>query len=257
MKHPGWRILRLNLTTERVAVGGIALSLALLAWVIVVFGPSAPMGGTVSSTDFLLFVGVWGIGMVAMMLPSLLPMVFLVVSASKRKLAGEGDPGRTRSAVQPLAFVIGYFGIWSLVGVGAYLFLIFLAEYYPPFSSLGQLAGVAAGIAVFLAGVYQLSPLKQRALQECRSPMNFVMTKWRGGRGGGLLMGLDYGFFCTKCCWAFMGVLLVVGGMSLLWMVAFAGVIFVEKVAPPGIIISKGLGVLLMAAGVILAATPI
>jgi predicted metal-binding membrane protein len=52
-----------------------------------------------------------------------------------------------------------------------------------------------------------------------------------------------------------MSVLLVVGAMNLLWMVLFAGVIFVEKVAPHGIGVSKALGVLLMAAGVMLAAT--
>jgi predicted metal-binding membrane protein len=184
-------------------------------------------------------------------------MIFLVVSAAKQNLVSEEKSGFARRASQPIQFALGYFGIWSLVGVAAYLGLTFLFRFYPLFSSLGQFVGVAAGAAVFLAGAYQLSPLKQKALEACRSPMHFVMTKWRGGRVGGFMMGLDYGLFCTKCCWAYMTVLVFVGGMNLLWMVMFAGAIFVEKIVPPGVVISKGLGVLLMVAGVALALSPV
>lgn len=87
--------------------------------------------------------------------------------------------------------------------------------------------------------------------------MSFIMTRWRSGRLGRFLMGTDYGFFCTKCCWAFMAVLVVVGAMNLLWMVLFAAVIFVEKVLPQGLAVSKILGVLLMTVGVILAVTSV
>ena len=244
-------------STQRITIAGIAVSLALLCWATLVLGPSAPMGNSFNAVTLLLFIGVWAVGMVAMMLPSLLPMIYMVVSASKKSLRDRGTTGGPRTLVKPLQFVLGYFGIWSFVGVAAFLGLTFLFQFYAPYFGMGGgLVGLAAGVAVFLAGVYQFSPLKQRALRACRSPMNFVMTRWKEGRAAGFLMGLDYGFFCTKCCWAFMAVMVVVGGMSILWMVLFAGVIFVEKIAPRGVIVSWGLGILLMVAGVGLAALP-
>lgn len=248
--------LRGNIPADKLIVGVITASLVLLSWLAVTIGPNVPMTGVVDGTALLLFIGVWAIGMVAMMLPSLLPMIFMVISAARQNLRSDGESTLSQRALQPIQFAAGYFGIWALVGLAAYFGLVFLFRYSPPLSFIGQLTGITAGAAVFLAGVYQLSPLKQRALQACRSPMNFVMTRWRNGRSGRFLMGLDYGFFCTKCCWAFMAVLVVVGAMNLLWMVLFAGAIFVEKVVPHGIGVSKGLGVLLMAAGVILAAIP-
>lgn len=57
--------------------------------------------------------------------------------------------------------------------------------------------------------------------------------KVEGGRLGTFVMGLDYGFFCTKCCWAFMAVLVVVGAMNLLWMALFAGVDLRRKSRTP------------------------
>jgi predicted metal-binding membrane protein len=243
-----------SLSTDKLIVSVIAVSLALLSWVVVTTGPSMPMSGVVDSISLLLFVGVWAIGMMAMMLPSLLPMIFMVIAAARQNSDGTGL-ALAQKAIQPVQFVLGYFGIWSSVGLVSYFALVILFRFYPPFSSLGQLAGIAAGLAVFLAGVYQLSPLKQRALEACRSPMNFVMNRWKVGKFGGFFMGFDYGFFCTKCCWAFMAVLVVVGAMNLLWMILFAGVIFVEKIAPHGIGVSKALGIILMAAGVVFAAT--
>ncbi len=241
---------------DKLAVVVVTLSLALLSWLVLTIGVSVPMTGVIDAISLLLFIGVWAVGMVAMMLPSVLPMIFMVVAATRTNPVSDEASGPAQRALQPIQFVLGYFGIWSLVGLAAYFGLVFLFRYYPPFSGLGQLAGLTAGAAVFLAGVYQLSPLKQRALQACRSPMDFIMTRWRTGRFGRFLMGLDYGFFCTKCCWAFMAVLVVVGAMNLLWMVLFAGAIFVEKVVPHGIGVSKGLGILLMASGVILAVIP-
>ena len=249
-------MLRGSISPDKLVVGAITASLALLSWLVVTIGPSMPMTGAVDGVGLLLFIGVWAIGMVAMMLPSLLPMIFMVISAARQNLRNEGKVTLGQKVLQPIEFSVGYFGIWASVGLAAYFGLVFLFRSYPPFSGMGQLTGIAAGAAVFLGGAYQLSPLKQRALRACRSPMDFVMTRWRGGRPGRFLMGLDYGFFCTKCCWAFMAVLVVVGAMNLLWMILFAGAIFAEKVVPHGVGVSKGLGVLLMVAGVIIAAIP-
>ncbi len=255
----GTSILKGGFPLDKLAVGVVTLTLALLAWLVVTVGVNVPMTGVIDVTALLLFVGVWAVGMVAMMLPTLLPMIFAVVAATRPHFSGdpkEGSSSILQRSLEPVQFVLGYLGIWSAMGVAAYFALVVLFQFYPSFSSMGQLAGVAAGGTVFFAGVYQLSPLKQIALRACRSPMGFIMTRWRSGRFGRFLMGTDYGFFCTKCCWAFMAVLVVVGAMNLLWMVLFAAAIFVEKVGPRGVDLSKILGILLMTTGIILAVVP-
>jgi predicted metal-binding membrane protein len=62
--------LALGLPTEKLAVGSIAASLALLSWIVIALGANAPVTGAIDSLALLLFVGVWAVGMVAMMLPS-------------------------------------------------------------------------------------------------------------------------------------------------------------------------------------------
>lgn len=233
-----------------ILIGGIGTVVAALAWFTVVFGPSAPMTGDFDVAGLGIFAAVWIVGMVAMMLPSLVPMILIVSSTAARRR----DKSMGSSAVlQTLVFGLGYFATWLGVGLVAYVALLLAFRYPLAFISGGQLGGVAAGLAVALAGLYQLSPLKKRALRACRSPMDFVMTRWREGTTGSFLMGFDYGFFCAKCCWAFMAVLVFVGGMSLLWMALFAGVIFVEKLAPRGVLVSAILAIGLLVGGVALA----
>ena len=78
------------------------------------------------------------------------------------------------------------------------------------------------------------------------------MTRWKSGNVGAGLMGLDYGFFCTKCCWVLMVGLLTVGTMSLPLMGVFALIIFVEKIGPFGTLVVKIVGLGFLAAGIAL-----
>jgi hypothetical protein len=57
------------------------------------------------------------------------------------------------------------------------------------------------GALLVLAGLYQLSPLKRVCLTECRSPLSFILSSWRDGRGGAFRMGLEHGIYCLGCCW--------------------------------------------------------
>lgn len=67
-----------------------------------------------------------------MMLPSLLPTILMVVVAAKGSLVNKGRSGLGGRALKPLQFVLGYFGIWSSVGLTAYFGLVFLFRFYPP-----------------------------------------------------------------------------------------------------------------------------
>ncbi len=212
-----------------------------------------PMAGTLDSVALLLFTIIWGIGMVAMMFPSLLPMVYTVaVSARKSMEEGTASPRLRRLAVslRSTLFIVGYLAIWTLVGVFFYLAVAGVTLAGIP-AGLGSF-GFWAGVIIILVGLYQFTRFKQRALMKCRSPMSFILTRWRNGNAGACVMGADYGFFCTKCCWVLMAGLLVVGSMSLALMGVFAIIIFAEKVGPFGTIVSRIIGAGFVAVGLFL-----
>jgi predicted metal-binding membrane protein len=71
-----------------------------------------------------------------------------------------------------------------------------------------------------LAGVYQVTPLKDICLRHCRTPLSFVMTRWRDGRGGAVRMGLLHGLYCMGCCWLLFLILIPLGVMNVAAMVA-------------------------------------
>lgn len=226
--------------------------MSVVAW-LVVAQASMPMAGTLDATALVLFTVIWGVGMVAMMFPSLVPLVYAVtVSARKSFEDRQASRSLLRLAILTRAglFIAGYIAIWILVGVAFYLAI----------ASLG-IAGVPVGMGVFgfwaslvliATGLYQFSRFKQRALLECRSPINFIFTRWRNGNSGAGIMGADYGLFCTRCCWVLMAGLLTVGAMSLPLMGVFSIIIFLEKIAPFGSVISKLIGAGFISTGLFL-----
>lgn len=117
----------------------------------------------------------------------------------------------------------------------------------------GSLIGGAVLIA---AGLYQLTPLKNVCLKHCRSPLHFIMHRWREGYLGALIMGMDHGAYCLGCCWGLMLVLFVVGIMNIAWMGILTLVIFVEKISKHGVVISKVVGGLLILLGLVMAIRP-
>src|SRR5690606_33067815 len=84
-------------------------------------------------------------------------------------------------------------------------------------------------------------------LRRCRSPLDFVMTQWRGGNRGALSMGLRHGAFCLGCCWMLMLLLFVGGVMNFAWIAGIALFVLVEKLVPAGHWIGKAARVILIA----------
>ena len=113
-----------------------------------------------------------------------------------------------------------------------------------------------AGGIICAAAVYQLTPLKDVCLRHCRSPLMFLMTRWRPGRLGALRMGITHGGWCVGCCWALMAALFALGVMSLGWMAFIAALIAVEKLLPWKTLASGGIAVLLAVLGLGVAFTP-
>jgi len=189
-------------------------------------------------TDTLLFVGLSGAMMVAMMLPSALPMVRTYGSLATSE-AGTGE-GRSRVGI----FVAGYFLVWTAF---AAVSLILLSAV----GLMGEVTGLryVPGTLLIAMGMYQLTAWKQFCLRQCRTPTSFVLTRWRTGRRGALRMGLDHAAYCLGCCWLLMMVLFVAGAMSLLWMGVFSLLILGEKLWSRGELFSRAIGVTGIAVG--------
>ena len=232
-------------------IAAILAALSFLSWLITV-NASMPMAGMLDPSALLLFTAIWGIGMVAMMFPSLIPMVYTITVAARKKLEEDGAVGviQQNSVSLPASlFIFGYVAVWTLVGVVFYLVITVLAQ--AGFSVMGSL-GFWAGLIIILTGLYQFTGFKNRALMNCRSPLSFIMMRWKNGNYGAATMGVDYGMFCTKCCWVLMTGLLTVGAMSIPLMGVFSIIIFAEKVGPFGTAISRLVGAAFLVTGILL-----
>jgi predicted metal-binding membrane protein len=102
---------------------------------------------------------------------------------------------------------------------------------------------------LIVAGLYQLSPLKQACLTQCRSPVEFLARNWRPGRSGAFRLGLLHGAYCLGCCWALMLLLFAAGIMNLVWIAGLAILVLLEKLAPFGSALTKPLAALLILGG--------
>jgi predicted metal-binding membrane protein len=103
------------------------------------------------------------------------------------------------------------------------------------------------------AGLYQFSPLKDACLRRCRTPADFLIQHWHPGLRGALRIGVEHGMFCVGCCVGLMAVLVIAGGMGLVWVAAIALVVAAEKLLPFGRLVALAGGVGLLAAGIAVA----
>jgi predicted metal-binding membrane protein len=182
----------------------------------------------------------WGVMMVAMMLPSAAPML-LLFSTVQRKRRAQGGPAEATGL-----FAMGYLLVWlawSGLAAGLQWSLQALLVLSPHLTITGAVAG--AGV-LLLAGGYQFTPWKNACLVQCQSPLGFLLTRWRDGAWGALRMGLHHGAYCLGCCWALMGLLFVGGIMNLFWVAVLAGFILLEKAVARGPWLSRlaGLGMI-------------
>jgi predicted metal-binding membrane protein len=195
-----------------------------------------------------IFLLCWQVMTVAMMLPSSMPMLQLVVFAGRKQ---------ARPAAVPLAFLAGYAVIWTGFAVGAFLtdtLVHRLVDLWPWLAAHSWLIGA---LTFFIAGLFQFSPLKDRCLDMCRTPLGFFMRYYRKGAGMAWQLGLRHGGYCLGCCWALMLVMFGVGVGNLAGMAALTGVMVVEKAVPGGKRLSPLIGIALLLLGVLWLAHPV
>jgi predicted metal-binding membrane protein len=242
--------LRYNRTPAVVLL--IVLPLVSWMWIVVMardmYGPmtgaSAWMMTAVWDVRHLtLLWAMWAVMMVGMMLPSASPMLLLFGGIARRSApAAYGVSG------QIYAFAAGYVVVWAVFSLGATALQRLLATrlFISPMMEATQPA-VGAGL-LLIAGVYQLTPIKQACLRTCQSPLGFLMSRWRPGVSGAFRMGLEHGALCVGCCWALMLLLFAGGVMNLAVIAALTASVAFEKLTPLGTHGARLGGVLLIAA---------
>ena len=134
---------------------------------------------------------------VAMMLPTTLPIIALFHKFAERR--------KNRFLLISLV-VIGYIGTWTIFGVLVYIGILVIKTILSSYSVLSHYTWVGPSIILILAGLFQFTEIKYKCLDNCRSPLTFIIEHWQGKREkwNAIMLGVDHGIFCIGCCWALM-----------------------------------------------------
>ena len=212
-------------------------TLSLLAWIYLFSNPEmgsmagmASMPGMAEAPGFPIIAAMWATMMVAMMLPSAAPAILLYARVHRHS---------TEAPPPTAAFLAGYLACW--LGFALLAASLQLAVASPVTMAVESRVGAAALLVV--AGLYQLSPLKDACLNRCRSPAEFITRHYRPGSLGAARLGLLHGAYCVGCCWLLMALLFVGGVMNLVWVAALTLLVAAEKLLPGGAWIARIAGI--------------
>src|SRR6266542_1747681 len=230
------------------------VTLAAAAWLVLLQqsfnADTVVMGGMTMGLEAPLFLTLWVVMMAAMMFPTAAPMIltFARIHENRRQ--------RGSAFVPTWVFVAPYLAIWTLFGAVIFAFARG-AEMAVEVSGVSvDLAARVGGGAFILAGVYQLTPLKSACLAKCRSPLGFILDRWRDGYAGAFRMGLQHGAYCLGCCWLLFVILFPLGVMNVAAMAVITLFIFAEKSLPHGRLIGGAAALAMVAFGVLVIAAP-
>jgi predicted metal-binding membrane protein len=192
------------------------------------------------------FLGMWVVMMLAMMLPSLVPML-------SRYRQAVGGPGETRLGRLTALAGAGYFFVWTVFGMAVFPLGAALAALEMQQPALARAVPIAAGVVVLIAGALQFTAWKTRHLAYCREAPGRGRTL-PADAGTAWRHGLRLGLHCSQCCAGLMAILLVVGVMDLRAMAVVAAAITVERLAPAGERVARAMGAVIVVAGLFLIA---
>jgi predicted metal-binding membrane protein len=190
----------------------------------------------------------WSVMMTGMMLPSASPMLLLYGVIARRS-----EPRHAAARIYALAG--GYLSMWVLFSAGATVLQRGLGETLLITPMMETATPRMGGVLLLLAGIYQWTPLKRACLRTCRSPMGFLMSRWRPGILDAFRIGSAHGTYCVGCCWMLMLLLFVGGVMNLTVLVALTVFVAFEKLMPFGEATTWVSGAILMVSGLWLVVT--
>jgi predicted metal-binding membrane protein len=192
------------------------------------------------------FLGMWVAMMVAMMLPSFVPMLW-------RYRQAVGRTGGTRLGRLIALVGVAYFFVWTVFGMAVFLLGVALAAVDMQLPAAARAVPIAVGVVVLIAGALQFTAWKAHHLACCReAPVHGrtlpadADTAWR--------QGVRLGLHCGLCCANLMAILLVMGVMDLRAMALVTAAITVERLAPAGERVARAVGTVVVGAGLFLIA---
>lgn len=186
-------------------------------------------------------MGMWLVMMVAMMLPSLVPML-------SRYRRGIGWAGNTNLGTLTAIAGSGYFLVWTLFGLAVFPLGVAASRIEMEETALARSVPMATGFILLLCGAVQFTGWKAHHLASClRAPehgrnlaANF-RTAWQ--------QGLRFGLHCGYSCLNLTLVLLVMGVMDLRAMALVTAAISMERLAPSGEHAERAVGAIILATG--------
>src|SRR5882672_3399162 len=163
------------------------------------------------------FAATWVVMMAAMMLPSAVPVVVEFARTAERRSGWQAATGVLAGT---------YLGVWLVFGVVCYA--VYTAMRMPRPNQ-----AFVVGLALALAGVYSVSPIKRASQARCHElcalhgPLPFNLIR------SAAVAGVRYGLSCLGCSAAFMVAMVLLGMSSLWWAVILGIVVLVYRFAPP------------------------
>jgi predicted metal-binding membrane protein len=192
------------------------------------------------------FLGMWIVMMIGMMLPSLVPILW-------RYRQSITATGGARLGWLTALVSAGYFFVWTVFGMAAFVVGVALAGVAMQRPVLASAVPIAVGMVVLIAGAFQFTAWKSHHLACCRDAL-----RRRGSRppnaGTAWRDGARLGVHCIHCCVGLTAVLLAVGVMDLRAMTAVAAASAVERLGPDGNLGARAIGAVLVGAGLLLTA---
>jgi len=190
------------------------------------------------------FMSMWVGMMVAMMLPSLIPML-------QRYRRAVGTSGEMRLGMLTAVVSVGYFFVWAVFGMVVFPMGAALAAIEMQQPALARAVPILAGALVLIAGLLQFTAWKAHDLasyREAPGPDRTLPADARTAWRHGVRLGLR----CGHCCANLMVILLVVGVMDVRAMAVVTAAITIERLAPVGERVARAVGVAVVAAGLFL-----
>jgi predicted metal-binding membrane protein len=208
------------------------LVVAALAWILTI-KQSGSTDMAIGLGSLQSFATTWLVMMAAMMLPTALPLAY--------EFAHNAE-GRRSWQVATAALGGAYLSVWLVFGLLCYAVYRAVNMPWPDQRLIG-------GLALVLAALYALTPIKRASEASCRElcalhdPLPFNLLR------GALVAGVRYGLSCLGCTAGLMVAAVIIGMTSLGWMVIISGLILVYKLAPPleakyKLLVSLGVAVL-------------
>jgi predicted metal-binding membrane protein len=225
---------------EIVMPGGWTLS---MAWM--------PMCGQTWYSAAASFVGMWAVMMVAMMLPSLAPLLWRYRLALDAR--GQARAGRLTALAGA-----GYFFVWTVLGAIVFTLGAAFAQAAMQMPAVARAVPVALAMVVLLAGAFQFTAWKARHLACCwPAPEGDLTARVRdftlpANAGAAWRYGVWLGLQCSRACAGLTAILLVIGVMDLRAMAVVTVATTAERLAPAGQRVAWAVGAVSIMAGVYL-----